>query len=115
MRACPHCGVALPAVVDAFCPECREPLGEPPEPRAATGAGAPAGGGASPRRVAWPKVAIGLGAAVGVLGALARSGALAGEAPAFVAGSVCGGAVLGAIVGAVAGLIWSAGRTGTRS
>jgi hypothetical protein len=28
---CPHCGFRLPAVVDAFCPECREPLDEPPE------------------------------------------------------------------------------------
>ncbi len=28
---CPHCGIALPAVVDAFCPECREDLSETPE------------------------------------------------------------------------------------
>lgn len=30
-QTCPHCGTALPAVVDAFCPECREDLGETPE------------------------------------------------------------------------------------
>ena len=23
---CPHCGVKLPRVVDAFCPDCREEL-----------------------------------------------------------------------------------------
>jgi hypothetical protein len=28
MTECPHCGAGLPAVVDAFCPECREPLDE---------------------------------------------------------------------------------------
>lgn len=28
---CPHCGTVLPAVVDAFCPECREDLSETPE------------------------------------------------------------------------------------
>src|SRR4051794_8778830 len=27
---CPHCGEPLPAVVDAFCSECRERLDEPP-------------------------------------------------------------------------------------
>lgn len=30
-QKCPHCGIALPAVVDAFCPECREDLSETPE------------------------------------------------------------------------------------
>lgn len=30
MNECPHCGFRLPAVVDAFCPECREPLDERP-------------------------------------------------------------------------------------
>lgn len=24
---CPHCGAVLPGVWDAFCPECREPMG----------------------------------------------------------------------------------------
>lgn len=28
---CPHCGISLPAVVDAFCPECREDLSVTPE------------------------------------------------------------------------------------
>src|SRR5436305_1719775 len=28
--ACPHCGRPLPVVVDAFCPDCRRPLDEPP-------------------------------------------------------------------------------------
>jgi hypothetical protein len=28
--SCPHCGAALPAVADAFCPECRSPLDAPP-------------------------------------------------------------------------------------
>jgi hypothetical protein len=27
--SCPHCGAALPAVADAFCPECRNSLQEP--------------------------------------------------------------------------------------
>ena len=36
---CPCCGKRLPPVVDAFCPECREPLAEPP------GAAGPAPGG----------------------------------------------------------------------
>jgi hypothetical protein len=30
-QTCPHCGIALPAVVDAFCPECREDLSATPE------------------------------------------------------------------------------------
>ena len=29
-RMCPHCGALLPAVIDAFCPECREDLDEAP-------------------------------------------------------------------------------------
>ena len=35
MTECPHCGAALPAVVDAFCPDCREPLDERPASLAA--------------------------------------------------------------------------------
>jgi hypothetical protein len=31
MDACPHCGIPLPATVDAFCPECREDLSLTPE------------------------------------------------------------------------------------
>ncbi|HEX4607875.1 MAG TPA: zinc ribbon domain-containing protein [Urbifossiella sp.] len=31
-RFCPHCGTELPAVVDAFCPSCRDRLDEPPLP-----------------------------------------------------------------------------------
>ena len=27
---CPHCGARTPDVGDAFCPECRRPLDEPP-------------------------------------------------------------------------------------
>jgi hypothetical protein len=27
---CPHCGSQLPMVADAFCPACRQPLGEAP-------------------------------------------------------------------------------------
>lgn len=30
-QSCPHCGVKLPAVVDAFCPECRADLSLAPE------------------------------------------------------------------------------------
>ena len=30
MDACPHCRAKLPDIVDAFCPECREDLNEPP-------------------------------------------------------------------------------------
>ena len=30
-KLCPHCGVVLPATVDAFCPECREDLDESPD------------------------------------------------------------------------------------
>lgn len=34
MDRCPHCGCVLPAIRDAFCPECRQGLDEPPnEPR----------------------------------------------------------------------------------
>ena len=29
-QTCPHCGIALPPVVDAYCPECREDLSETP-------------------------------------------------------------------------------------
>ena len=29
-QSCPHCGMDLPLVVDAFCPECREDLSERP-------------------------------------------------------------------------------------
>jgi len=31
-EVCPHCGERLPFVVDAFCPECRERLDDPPFP-----------------------------------------------------------------------------------
>ena len=34
-RSCPHCGTTLPAVVDAYCPECREDLSATPEEVAA--------------------------------------------------------------------------------
>ncbi len=27
---CPHCGASLPIVLDAFCPNCRQPLDEQP-------------------------------------------------------------------------------------
>jgi hypothetical protein len=30
-QSCPHCGVTLPAVVDAFCPECRTDLSQTPQ------------------------------------------------------------------------------------
>ena len=30
--ACPHCGIRLPVVVDALCPECRRDLSETPGP-----------------------------------------------------------------------------------
>jgi hypothetical protein len=30
METCPHCGKRLPIVVDAFCPDCRGRLDEPP-------------------------------------------------------------------------------------
>ena len=30
MDTCPHCGSALTSTVDAFCPECRNALDEPP-------------------------------------------------------------------------------------
>ena len=30
MDRCPHCGADLPAIRDAFCPECRQGLDEPP-------------------------------------------------------------------------------------
>ena len=29
-QACPHCGSTLPAVIDAYCPECREDLSATP-------------------------------------------------------------------------------------
>jgi tRNA_anti-like len=29
---CPHCGVTLPEVGDSFCPECRRPITEAPDP-----------------------------------------------------------------------------------
>jgi hypothetical protein len=29
-ETCPHCGIKLPAMVDAFCPECRNDLAEAP-------------------------------------------------------------------------------------
>jgi hypothetical protein len=31
MTSCPHCGIVLRGVTDAFCPECRGPLNEPPD------------------------------------------------------------------------------------
>jgi uncharacterized paraquat-inducible protein A len=31
MQTCPHCGCALCAVRDAFCPECHEALDELPQ------------------------------------------------------------------------------------
>jgi hypothetical protein len=35
LEACPHCGATLPYVRDAFCPECEQPLDEPPHAAAA--------------------------------------------------------------------------------
>src|SRR5207245_10187152 len=49
-RSCPHCGAKVPAVGDAFCPECRNALDEAPanvpqparpESQGPVGAGAP--------------------------------------------------------------------------
>jgi hypothetical protein len=34
-QTCPHCGIALTGVIDAFCPECREDLSATPEEAAA--------------------------------------------------------------------------------
>jgi hypothetical protein len=33
MDQCPHCGASLPAIDNAFCPECRNALDEPPDHR----------------------------------------------------------------------------------
>lgn len=41
-EACPHCGVALPATCDAFCPECREDLDAAPTASSLTAPVAPA-------------------------------------------------------------------------
>jgi hypothetical protein len=62
MTECPHCGVALPATVDAFCPECREPLDERPASLAALVERGPA----VVTRTGLPKV----GASLMVLGGL---------------------------------------------
>ena len=46
LQTCPHCGAALPHVHDAFCPECAEPLDEPPSrpaPQEVKQSGAPEG------------------------------------------------------------------------
>jgi hypothetical protein len=53
-QACPHCGAALPYVRDAFCPECNQPLDEPPRGAAAP-EGKPLGGseGARPPGAAF--------------------------------------------------------------
>jgi hypothetical protein len=37
LETCPHCGKPLPILVDAFCPECREPLDETPAKEANSG------------------------------------------------------------------------------
>ena len=60
-QTCPHCGVRLSAPIDAFCPECRNALDEPPPelqpptsaPEAATGAGE---GAAQPESLPPPVV-----------------------------------------------------------
>jgi hypothetical protein len=57
---CPHCGTKLPAMVDAFCPECRNDLGEAPSSEP------PARGPSATRRVVaelfdvWHLVKIGI-------------------------------------------------------
>jgi hypothetical protein len=43
--SCPHCGASLPAVGDAFCPECHEALDEPPTAPRASGPAQPAQAG----------------------------------------------------------------------
>jgi hypothetical protein len=45
MERCPHCRVKLPAAIDAFCPECREPLEDAGKPPVAPPADAPRAAG----------------------------------------------------------------------
>ena len=73
MTTCPHCGVTLPPVIDAFCPECRERLDEAPENQ--TQDGTPAIDRGQEDRAGWLRLLFtGVGAMSLLLGlfALAR-------------------------------------------
>jgi hypothetical protein len=65
-EVCPHCGQTLPSVVDAFCPECRGSLDEPPPQQGRDGAGP--SGSASMRPLFGLMVT--LGGVVGVISAV---------------------------------------------
>jgi hypothetical protein len=70
MDTCPHCGTRLPVSVDAFCPDCRQPLGEPPGgPR--TGVERPSESRPGHRRVLLGVVIMFGGLAAILVGALA--------------------------------------------
>ena len=113
MDACPHCGVKLPAVVDAFCPECRESLSEPtvhedPSVEDKTADRSDRVPVRSSRR------ATAVGAVVGFFWAVARVGAHTGEGPAYVAGYVCGSVLIGGLIGTFVGFLWSTEKMRTK-
>lgn len=80
-QSCPHCGIALLAVVDAYCPECREELPAAPQ------AEAPESGPVAEAAAAWRGVSTAVFVASLVIGVIV---ALVDALP---GGVVSGGAV----------------------
>src|SRR4051794_17682423 len=83
---CPHCGVTLPATVDAFCPQCRRPLDEEPVrtvPRDGVSRG-PA------TDLGWTRKCAAIGVILGLLAGLGRLTQMPGVEPGRAIGNVCG-------------------------
>jgi hypothetical protein len=66
-QTCPHCGIALPGVIDAFCPECREDLNATPEEVADPPTLADMGKVLKPVSVAWGGFCIVVGTVSSIL------------------------------------------------
>jgi hypothetical protein len=95
-ETCQHCGATLPTVVDAFCPECRRPLDEPPHQGRDDGA-------AADRR--WTRRLALAGATLGFLGFLNRLPLIAGAGLGYVVGYMTGSVVIPAAILAVIGRV----------
>ncbi|OWK45728.1 hypothetical protein [Fimbriiglobus ruber] len=96
--ACHHCGAGLPLVVDAFCPECRGRLDDPPPAPAEPGQ-PPEGGSGDPVRAYAGCLSIGGGLAALFVSVPA---ALRGNWPEVIATGGVG------IVLAAGGVVWAA-------
>lgn len=114
LTACPHCGTSLPLTHDAFCPECRNDLGESPfEPAnqrepAASKFGPPL---KEIRKPSLAKLFAGVGLIAGVANGVRMLGhqggvaQVAGEDPGYLIGYLLGSSLMFGLVGLAIGVI----------